>query len=63
MANISKETTVRELSRIQGLNEEMQRKVGINISGGHANAIEIVVDVYKAPTPDQWYMLYMANRK
>lgn len=62
VANISKKTTVRELSRIEGVSEEVQRRVGINLSASNSNAIEICVDIFKAPTPHQWYELYMTNR-
>ena len=50
--NISKETTARELSRIQGIDETTQRAIGINMSGGHVNAVEICCALYKAPTMD-----------
>lgn len=51
--NISKETTYRELSRIKGITEEVQRAMGINLTAGPVNAIEIVCNIYKAPTPDE----------
>lgn len=52
IANISKETTSRELSRIQGIDEVTQRSIGINLSGGHVNAVEISCALFKAPTMD-----------
>lgn len=51
--NISKATTAKEVAQIQGISEEIRRAVGINLSGGHVNAVEIVCDLYGAPTLDQ----------
>lgn len=53
-ANVSKETTLRELARIEGISEKYQRIIGINLSGGVANAIEIGVMALGLPTPDVW---------
>lgn len=47
--NISKETTYRELHQIQGLTEYDRRMVGINLSGGVANAVEICNTVLQLP--------------
>lgn len=49
--NISKETTVCELSRIKDIDETVWRKVGINLSGGKTNAMEICNVVFKYPDP------------
>lgn len=51
--NISKETTYRELSRISGVQHGTQRMAGINLTGGFVNAVEIVCDLYKAPSFNQ----------
>lgn len=59
-ANTAKETTNRELVDIEGLDEDTRREVGINLSGGAANAIELAVTVYKLPTPHTWAMEIMA---
>lgn len=53
IANISKETTSKELSQIRGIDQMTQRAIGINLSGGHVNAVEICQNVYKAPSMDQ----------
>lgn len=53
-ANVAKETTLRELARIDGVSERVQRLVGINLSGGIVNAIEIGNMVLGLPTPDVW---------
>lgn len=47
--NISKETTYRELCMIQGLTEKERRVVGINLSGGITNAVEICQKVLCLP--------------
>jgi hypothetical protein len=47
--NISKETTSKEMVRIVGVTEQDQRLQGINLSGGHTNAVEFVTKIYKAP--------------
>jgi hypothetical protein len=51
--NISKETTVAELIKIEGIDDRTQRSIGINLTGGHINAVEICTRVFKAPTFDQ----------
>jgi hypothetical protein len=48
--NLSKETTFRELSSIQGVPETVRRSIGINLTGGIVNAVEICCNVYKLPT-------------
>lgn len=49
--NISKKTTQRELGAIKGISEKQRREIGINLSGGVANAIEIGVVAFGLPTP------------
>lgn len=48
--NISKKTTQRELGAIQGISEKKRREIGINLSGGVSNAIEIGVVAFGLPT-------------
>jgi hypothetical protein len=48
--NISKETTYRELYRIKGVSEEIQRKTGINLTGGKTNAVEFCMDIHQLPS-------------
>ena len=48
--NISKETTYRELCRIKGVTEEVQRKTGINITGGKTNAVEFCMEIHQLPS-------------
>jgi hypothetical protein len=47
--NISKETTHKELVAIEGVTEAVQRAQGINLSGGHTNAVEFCNNIYKLP--------------
>lgn len=47
--NISKETTYRELSKIRGISEDVQRQCGINLTGGTTNAVEICCNLYGLP--------------
>lgn len=39
-----------ELSSIEGVPEEVRRRVGLNLTGGDTNAVEFCTKVYKAPT-------------
>lgn len=49
--NISKETTHRELCRIQGVSEEVQRTQGINFAtSGVTNCVEIAVNLFNMPS-------------
>lgn len=57
--NISKETTYRELHLIRGLTEADRRQVGINLSGGVANAVEICNKVLQLPSLSQLGEIYM----
>lgn len=57
--NISKETTYRELHLIRGLTEDERRQVGINLSGGVSNAVEICNKVLQLPSLSQLGDIYM----
>lgn len=50
--NCSKETTVAEVNRIQGVPEHVQRAAGLNLTAGTINAVEICCSVLEAPTFD-----------
>ena len=54
VANISKETTLREMGRIRDMSEADRRVVGINMSGGVVNAVEILNQAVGVPTLSQW---------
>jgi len=51
--NLSKETTMMELGRIHGISASRQRLIGINVTGGPSNAIELLTEVVGAPRLDQ----------
>lgn len=61
VANISKETTLRELSRIKDISEQHQRITGINMSGGVANAVEIGNMAFGLPTLSEWLEIATAD--
>lgn len=49
--NISKETTVLEVGRVEGIDEYTQRMQGINlVTGGHVNAAEYCQTMFNFPT-------------
>lgn len=48
--NISKETTVRELSKIDGITEEVFRKQNMGITAGHVNAIDYCTTMMGFPS-------------
>jgi hypothetical protein len=52
--NISKETTMKELISIEGVNEDTKRMATINLSGGCTNAVEICNTIFGLPTLDKW---------
>lgn len=47
--NMSKETTFRELSKIEGLTEVDKRMVGINMTSIRSNGVELAQSLYKVP--------------
>lgn len=61
--NLSKETTMMELARIKGVTGAQQRLVGINLTGGPANAIEIMTEVLHVPTPVEMLELYRQHKE
>lgn len=60
--NISNETTYRELGMIQGLTDEERRAVGINLSGGVVNAVELCTHLFCLPNFEEMEKIYLANR-
>lgn len=52
LLNMSKETTYRELCRIEGIPETTQRRTGINLTGGTTNAVEIGCEIFGLPSFD-----------
>ena len=59
LLNIGRETTVMEFSRIKGVSEHHRREVGVNLTGGRVNALEICQKILKAPTLDQMLHKYL----
>ena len=52
--NLSKETTIAEPCRIDGVGSETQRKASINLTAGPVNSIEIMQTICNAPSMDTW---------
>lgn len=48
--NVSKETTKKEIVSIKGVEDYTQRMQGINLSGGHTNAIEFCQKLLNFPS-------------
>lgn len=51
--NISRETTAKEIVKIEGVDEFTQRMMGINLSSGHTNAVEVCCGLMGMPTLTQ----------
>ena len=49
LANVSKETTHWELSAIRGISEDVRRAMGVNMTAGTVNAVEICQEVFGFP--------------
>jgi hypothetical protein len=50
--NVSKETTSKELVKVDGVNEQIVRMQTINFCGGRTNAVEFATTMYGLPTLD-----------
>lgn len=59
--NISRETTLYEVYKIKGCNEYQMRMAGYNLTGGHVNAVEIAVDIMKAPNFDRMLAEFLVD--
>ncbi len=51
VANVSRETTVREIIDIIGVDEVAFRRHNINLLQGHVNALEYACEMHGLPTP------------
>jgi hypothetical protein len=60
--NISKETTRKEIVKIEGISNRTQRIQGINLSGGATNAYEFCTDLFGMPTLDDWLRNFSEDR-
>lgn len=52
MLNQSRETTLIELIYVNGVSEEVRRRVGVNLTAGRVNAMEIATDFFLLPDKD-----------
>lgn len=52
MANQSRETTIIELISVEGVDESIRRRAGINLTAGRVNAMEIANDMFLLPDKD-----------
>lgn len=52
MLNQSRETTLIELIYVDGVTEEVRRRVGVNLTAGRINAMEIATDFFLLPDKD-----------
>lgn len=59
--NVSKSTTKKELCRVQGVQEYMQRMQGINLSAGHVNSVEWCCAMLKLPSMEEMLKAFIKN--
>ncbi|MFO5701813.1 hypothetical protein ACLBSN_32095, partial [Klebsiella pneumoniae] len=50
--NIKREPSVMEFTMMEGISEHHRREVGVNLTGGRVNAIEITQKIMGAPKMD-----------
>jgi hypothetical protein len=60
--NISRETTFRELSKMEGIDEATMRTAGYNLTGGKINALEICMTTMNFPHPDVLLQQFLAEQ-
>jgi hypothetical protein len=53
LLNISRKTCVFEFSRMKGISEHHRREVGVNLTGGRVNAVEIGQKILGMPEMDE----------
>lgn len=58
VANVSRETTVKEVIDIQGIDEALFRRHNINLLQGHVNAIEYATEMHGLPKPQDALKLF-----
>lgn len=63
LLNIARETCVMEFSNMQGIPHELRREVGVNITGGQTNAVEICQKILKAPSFDDLLLAFQQHNK
>lgn len=62
LLNIARETCVMEFSFMEGISQEYRREVGVNLTGGRTNAVEIGQKILGAPTLDQMLDAYLERK-
>lgn len=62
-ANVSKETTLREIIDVQGIPEYVFRMQNINCVSGHANALEYCTTMFNFPKPFELLSHYQATQR
>ncbi len=60
--NLSKETTMGEMCKIKGISPTRLRIVGVNLTGGPSNAIEILREVTGLPTQLEMLEIYKKRK-
>lgn len=60
--NMSKETTVMEFSAFKDIPLYEQRHIGVNLTGGPINAVEICTRVFTVPQPAEWLAQYQKEK-
>ena len=63
LANISKETTLLELSDIEGVTEAQRRVIGLNLTGGRVNCVELCTAAFGLPQLDVLLTDYENQKK
>lgn len=62
LMNISRETTMMEVVGIQGIGDNLRRAIGVNMSSGAVNAVEISEILYRAPALEDVVSIYEYSR-
>lgn len=60
--NMSKDTTIKEIIRIQNVDEQTKRYAGYNLAAGHVNAVSICTEILGLPELRQLGEAYMRQR-
>lgn len=61
IANVSKETTKRELISIEGIDEDVFRMQNINLVAGSTNALEYCASMFNLPEPEELLKKFIAE--
>ena len=63
VANVSKETTKREIITIEGIDESVFRLQNINCLGGSVNAVQYCTTMFNFPQPEDVYKYFLENKE